>query len=164
MEEQLLIAGQTWHAYTAKSAMVERLWRIVELPAAEVGLAAVPGRVESHRVNIDPTAALGDQLQTHRSPISFYAVASALENPQRHRLVVGVQRQVEITVQPRLTTNQSVDTPPAGDPNRAAGIREVRQDPQHLTKIDADLSVGPFKPASIAHRERHGVLREGQRS
>ena len=43
MEEQLLIAGQAWHAHTAKSALVERLWRIVELPAAEVGLAAVPG-------------------------------------------------------------------------------------------------------------------------
>jgi hypothetical protein len=55
MEEQLLIAGQGRHAYTAKLTLVERPWRIVELPAADVGLAAVPGRIENHRVNVDPT-------------------------------------------------------------------------------------------------------------
>lgn len=60
MEEQLLIAGQARYGHTGKSALVERLRRIVELPAAEVGLAAVPGRVENHRVNVDPTAALRD--------------------------------------------------------------------------------------------------------
>ena len=133
MEEQLLIAGQARYAHTAESALVERSCRIVELPAAEVVLAAVPGRVENHRVNVDPTAALSDQLNTNRPPVRFHAVASALQSAQRHRLVAGVQRQVEITVQPRLPTNQSVDTPTAGDPNRAAGLGEVRQHPQHLT-------------------------------
>lgn len=98
MEEQLLIAGQARYAHTAKSALVERLWRIVELPAAQAGLAAMSGRVEHHRVNVDPTPALSDQLNTNGSPVSFHAVAPALQSAQRDRLVVGVQRQVEITV------------------------------------------------------------------
>jgi hypothetical protein len=165
MEEQLLIAGQARYAYTAKSALVERLWRIIEMPAAEVGLATVPGCVENHRVNVDPTAALSDQLNTNRSPINFHAVASPPQSAQRHRLVAGVQRQVEVTVQPRLPTNQSVDTPTAGDPNRAAGLGHGGQYPQHLTKIHAlACSVGPLKPALIAQHGRHWVLREGQRS
>ena len=90
MEEQLLIAGQARYVHPAKSALAERPWRIVELPAAEVGLAAVPGRVENHWVNVDPTTALTDQLHAHRSPISFYAVASALQSAERRRLVAGV--------------------------------------------------------------------------
>src|SRR5687768_2775747 len=104
MEEQLLIAGQARYAHAGKSALVERLLRIVELPAAEVGLAAVPGRVENHRVNVDPTATLGDQLSTNWSQVSLHAVAPALQSAQCDRLLVGVQRQVEITVQPRLPT------------------------------------------------------------
>jgi hypothetical protein len=123
MEEQLLIARQARYGHTGKSALVERLWRIVELPAAEVGLAAMSGRVEHHRVNVDPTAALSHQLNTNWSPVSLYAVPPALQSAQCDDLVVGVQRQVEITVQPRLPTNQGVDTPPPGDPNRAAGLR-----------------------------------------
>jgi len=105
MEEQLLITGQARYAHTGKSALVERLLRIVELPATKVGLAAVPSRVENHRVDVDPTAALSDQLNANWSPVSLQAVAPALQSAQCDRLVVGVQRQVEITVQPRLPTN-----------------------------------------------------------
>jgi hypothetical protein len=68
----------------------------------QVGLAALPGCVENHRVNVDPTAAPSDQLNTNQAPISLKAVAPALQSGQRHRLVVGVQRQVEVTVQPGL--------------------------------------------------------------
>jgi hypothetical protein len=105
MEEQLLITGQARYAHTGKSALVECLLRIIELPATKVGLAAVPSRVENHRVNVDPTAALSDQLNTNWAPVSLQAVAPALQSAQCDRLVVGVQRQVEITVQPRLPTN-----------------------------------------------------------
>jgi len=56
------------------------------LPAAEVSLAAVTGRIENHQVNVDPTAVLSDQLNTNRSPVSLRALAPALQNPQRHRL------------------------------------------------------------------------------
>ena len=81
MKAQLHIAGQARYAHAAKSALVERLGRIVELSTADIGLAAVTGRVENHRVNIDPTAALGDELNTNRSPIGFHAVTPALQNP-----------------------------------------------------------------------------------
>jgi hypothetical protein len=90
MEEQLLIAGQARYADTAKSALAKRLWRIVELPAAEVDLTAVPGRIENHRMNVDPTATLSDQLNTNWSPVSLHAIPPPLQNPQCRRLAVGV--------------------------------------------------------------------------
>jgi hypothetical protein len=163
MEEQLLIAGQAGHAHTAKRTEVEGFWRIVELPAAEVGLAAVTGRVENDRVNVDPTAALSDQLHTNRSPVSLQAIAPARQNAQRNRLVASVQCDVKITVHPRLPTNQSIDTPTAGDPNGATGLRQVRQYPKHLPKIHALVcSVGLHHLRSTAKHD--GVFRDGQRS
>jgi hypothetical protein len=162
MKAQLLIRGQARYAHTAESALVERLWRIVELSAAEISLAAVPGRIENHRMNVDPTAALSDQLNTNRSPVSLKAIAPALQSAQRHRLVVGVQRQVEITVQTRLPTNQSVNTPTAGDPNRAAGLGQVCQKlmsqagirPSSIPRLP---TVGSRKPRLIARSHRFSV-------
>src|SRR4029453_10431210 len=135
VEDQLLIAGQARHAHAAQNPEVERLCRIVKLPSAEVGLAAVPGCIENHRVNVDPASALSDQLDTNWPPVSFHAVAPTLQKAYRHRLVAGIQRQVEVTVLPRLPTNQSVDTPTASDPNRAAGLPQIRHDSHHLTEI-----------------------------
>jgi hypothetical protein len=145
MKAQLLIARQAGNANAAKRTQVEGVWRIVELTAAEVGLAAVPGCVENHWVNVDPTTALSDQLDTNRSPVSLHAIAPARQNAQRHRLVSSVQREVKVTVQPRLPTNQSIDTPTASDPNGATGLGQVRQHPKHLTKIHALVcSLGLF--------------------
>jgi hypothetical protein len=78
--------------------LVERLWRIVELSTADVGLAAVPGRIEDHWVNVDPPAALSDQLDTDWSPVGLYAIAATLQDPERHSLDAGVYRQVKVTV------------------------------------------------------------------
>jgi hypothetical protein len=98
MEEQLLIAWQARHVHTARRALVERLWRIVELPAAKVGLEAIPGCVEDHGVNVDPTATISDHLDTDWSPVSLDAIAPPLQNEQCRRLIASVQRQVEVTV------------------------------------------------------------------
>jgi hypothetical protein len=142
MEEQLLIARQAGHANTVKRTAVEGFWRIVELPAAEVGLTAVTGWVENYRVNVYPTAALSDQFHTYRLPVSLHAIASALQNAQRDRLVACVQRQVKVTMESRLSTYQCIDAPTAGDPNGATGLGQVGQHPKHLAKIHAlDCSV-----------------------
>ena len=111
MEEQLLSAGQARHAHTTKRALVEGFWRIVELPPAQVGLAAVTGCVEDDRVNVDPTTPLSDQFDTDWSPVSLHAVAPAPQNAQRHCLVAGVHRQVEVTVQSGMPTSQKASTP-----------------------------------------------------
>ena len=137
MEEQLLSAGQARHAHTTKRALVEGFWRIVELPPAQVGLAAVTGCVEDDRVNVDPTTPLSDQFDTDWSPVSLHAVAPAPQNAQRHCLVAGVHRQVEVTVPSGLPTSQSIDTPTAGDPNGTADLGQVPQHPKHLTKTHA---------------------------
>jgi hypothetical protein len=81
MEEQLLSAGQARHAHTTKRALVEGFWRIVELPPAQVGLAAVTGCVEDDRVNVDPTTPLSDQFDTDWSPIS--------QDHHRHLLILA---------------------------------------------------------------------------
>jgi hypothetical protein len=174
MEEQLLSAGQARHTHTAERALLEGFWRIVELPPAEVGLAAVTGCIEDDRVDVDPTAALSDQFDTDWSPVSLHAVSPALQNAQRHCLVAGVHGQVKVTVQSGVSTNQSIDTPTAGDPNGTAGLGQVPQYPKHLTKTHAlACSVGPhyhlrshpvLPESSITQRQRHGVLRDGQRS
>jgi len=120
MEEQLLSAGQARHSHTTKRALVESFWRIVELPPAQVGLAAVTGCVEDDRVNVDPTTPLSDQFDTDWSPVSLHAVAPAPQNAQRHCLVAGVHRQVEVTVQSGLPTNQWVGLP-VSSPMRVCG-------------------------------------------
>ena len=73
MEEQLLIAGQARYVHTAKSALAERPWRIVELPAAEVGLADDGGGRELSR---EPGAfeAVKDKVQAE---LVFVAVVVA---------------------------------------------------------------------------------------
>jgi hypothetical protein len=45
------------------------------------------------------------QLNADRSPVTLHAIAPTLQSAQRNRLVAGVQRQVEITMQARLPTN-----------------------------------------------------------
>jgi hypothetical protein len=50
-------------------------------------------------------APLSNQLDADRSPVTLQAIAPTLQSAQRNRLVAGVQRQVEITMQPRLPTN-----------------------------------------------------------
>ena len=98
MEARLLIAGQARHAHTAKGALVEGSWRIVELLATEVGLAAMPGCIEDHRMNVDPPAPLGNHLDTNRSPVSLHTVASAFQSAQCLHFSAGVHREVEVTV------------------------------------------------------------------
>jgi hypothetical protein len=100
-------------------------------------LAGVPSRVVDHRVNVDPTAALSNQLDADRSPVSLHAIAPTLESGQRKRLVADVQRQVEVTMQAGLSTDQSVNTSTASDTDRSAGLGQVRQYPQHLAEIHA---------------------------
>ena len=73
------------------------------MPAAEVGLAAVPGCVENHRVNVNPTAALSDQLNANRSLVTVHAVAS----PRGSHTVRSTMRSdtcCSFTVQLRLST------------------------------------------------------------
>jgi hypothetical protein len=166
VEEQLLTAGQARHAHPAQNAEIEPLWRIVKLPAAEVGLAALPGCVEDDGVDIDPAAVLGDKLDTNRSPVSFHAVAPALQKAHRHCLLTGVQRKVEVTVRPRLPTDQSVDTPSASNPNVAACPAQIRQYPKHLIEIhplacsispQRHLRLRTFEPARETRSRDNGV-------
>jgi hypothetical protein len=107
MEERLLSRDKQG-THTAERALLEGFWRIVE-PTAEVGLAAMTGCIDD-RVDVDPTAALSDQFDTDRSPVSLQAVSPARQNVQRHCLLAGVHRQVKVTVQSGLPTNQSIGT------------------------------------------------------
>jgi hypothetical protein len=53
-------------------------------------------------------------------------------------------------VQAGLPTNQSIDTPTAGDPNGTAGLGQVSQHPKHLTKTHAlACSVGQRSCAPV---------------
>ena len=42
--------------------------------------------------------ALSDQLDTDWSPVSLYAIAATLQDPERHSFDAGVYRQVKVTV------------------------------------------------------------------
>ena len=56
---------QAWHSYAVQHALVERLGRVVEVTAALIRMAPVPGHVEDHRVQLHPPqASRGEPTRT----------------------------------------------------------------------------------------------------
>jgi hypothetical protein len=60
------------------------------MTTAEAGLPAVTAALNPDRVNVDPTRALSDKLDTNRSTVRY---TPALQDPERHRLGARVQCQ-----------------------------------------------------------------------
>jgi hypothetical protein len=124
VEPQLLIDRQAGDGHAADRAGGEAVPGVIEVAAADGGLAAVAVGVEGNGVEIDPTAGLGDEFDADGTPVGLHDEAEGMKGFYGCRFVVGVDGEVEVPMGPGLATSQRVDAPAAADPGSTAGVSE----------------------------------------
>jgi hypothetical protein len=121
MEPQLLIDGKTRDRNALDRPGGEAVTWILEVAAVDVGLAPVTVGVEDERVEIDPTAGLGDQFNANGAPVGLHRKAAKFESCDGSRLVVGVDGEVEVPMGASLATRERIDAPAPSDPYSTVG-------------------------------------------
>jgi len=137
VELHLLLPGQARHDDPLEHTLGERFGRVVEAAAVHVGLAAMSATVENHRVQVDPATARSDELHPHGPPVGLYPVAEQAQGGRRSGFVLGVYGEIQVSVRPRLPTDQCVDSSTACDPEVAASLTQLYQNGQHLAESHA---------------------------
>jgi hypothetical protein len=86
--------------------------RVLVTLAVEAGLVPVALRVERQRVDVDPAAPWGGQLDAGGPPVGLHLVAETCQRGQRRGLVRGVDVDVQIPTRPGLVANERIDAQP----------------------------------------------------
>ena len=116
MEEFLLGRGQTTHRATAEATGRERRGRVEEVHFFGITLDSETVRIESDRVDVNPTLIARGDLDPHWEQISLNLVTETSESGHATEVVVGVDSEIQVAMRSGLDANEDVDTPPAGHP------------------------------------------------
>ncbi len=157
VELHLLLPGQARYDEPLEHTLGERFGRVVEAAAVHVGLTAMSATVEDHWVQVDPATARSDELHPHGPPIGLYPVAEQAQGAHRSGFVLGVYGEIQVSVRPRLPTDQCVDSPTARDPEVAASLTQLYQHGQHLAESHACVGRLPIDHPSIVTYRRLAV-------
>ena len=97
-------------------------------------------------MKIHPVLVLSGQLDSRRSPISLDLVADAVEDRECliERGVCDIECQVEIAMQPRLSTDKSMDTLAAGHPCLVTFGVKYLQHTKNLRSCQTSCHLNPF--------------------
>ena len=97
-------------------------------------------------MKIHPALTLRGQLDSSRPPISLDLVADAVEEDEG--LIDGgsgdIDGQVEIAMHPRLSPEESIDTPAAGHPDLLTSGVQGRKHPKNLPSCQTSPQLNPF--------------------
>jgi hypothetical protein len=77
----LLFERNTSHGPSTDHALGEAIGWVVEMTTSNVGLSSVSVRPEHDRVKVDPSAARGNQLDSHGTPVGLDSVAAPSRLP-----------------------------------------------------------------------------------
>jgi hypothetical protein len=69
--------------------------------------------VDGQGMDIDPSPASGREFHPGRSPVRLHGITEAVGHAQHHRLLRRVDCDVDVTVRPDLTPDESIDSPAA---------------------------------------------------
>jgi hypothetical protein len=100
----------------------------------DVGLAPVALGVEDDRMEIDPTAGLGDQFDANGTPVGLDLEAETSEGLDGGRLVLGVDGEVEIPMGSGLATREGIDPPTASNPSSTGGACKCIKRRKHVRR------------------------------
>jgi hypothetical protein len=77
----LLFERNTSHGPSTDHALGKAIGWVVEMTTSNVGLSSVSVRPEHDRVNVDPSGARGNQLDSHGTPVGLDSVAAPSRLP-----------------------------------------------------------------------------------
>ena len=91
VEPKLLVDCEAWDRDAADRADGEAIPWVLEVAAVDVCLASLAVGVEDDRVEIDPTAGVGDQFNANGAPVGLDLEAETSEGFDGGCLVLGVE-------------------------------------------------------------------------
>ena len=151
VESQLLRDREAVHHSSVDQSLGEGVLGIPErLLTLDIGLPTGALRVEDDWMNIDLACAVRNECNATRSPVRLHRVTMPTERLQQviERHLSDIDGEIKVAVDPGLTPNQCVDTPPAGNPNA------VKPCPVSDTQHSPDIASGQV-PASVVTDVRH---------
>jgi hypothetical protein len=103
-------------------------------------------------VNIDLACAVRNECNASWSPVRFHPVTMSAESLQQviERHLGDVDGEIEVAVDPGLTSNQCVDTPSAGDPDAVKPCRVG--DTENNPDIGTDMVQQASLPMAVTMR------------
>ena len=141
VESQLLHHRQAVHQASVDQSLGESVLGIPErLLTFDIGLPTGPLGVEDDWMNIDLACAVGNEcnaVRLHRVTMPAERLQQVIE---RH--LGDIDGEIKVAVDPGLTPNQCVNTPPAGNPDA------VKPCPVSDTQHSPDIGSGHV-PASV---------------
>jgi hypothetical protein len=120
VESQLLRHRQAVHNSSIDQSLGESVLEIPERRLTfDIGLPTDALGVEDDWMNIDLARAVRNECNATRPPVRLHHVTMPTERLQQviERQLGDIDGEIEIAVDPSLTPNQRVDTPPAGNPD-----------------------------------------------
>ncbi len=90
--------------------------------ATEGGLTGAAVLLDEQRVQVHPASAGSGQLDPVGSPIDPHRVAEPGQDRQGGLLARGVEVDIDVSMRPGLAPHESVDAPPALEPEHPAAV------------------------------------------
>jgi hypothetical protein len=158
VKSQLLGHRQAVHHSSVDQSLGEGVLGIPErLPTFDIGLPTDAPGVEGDCVNIDLASAVRNKCNATRSPVRLHPVTMPAESLQQviERHLCDIDGEIEIAVDPGLTPNQCVDTPPAGNPDA------VKPCPVSDTEHSHNIGTGHVPPSVVTDGRHHEASQAG---
>ena len=114
-ERKLLLGGQAVDGSTCDASGDEGVAGIVELGAPEVGLDGAPVHGETKWMQVDSPAKDVVKFDPDGKPVLSWHKAERGQKVQESVQLVGIDGEVKVMMEPRLTSEQGVDRPAACD-------------------------------------------------
>jgi hypothetical protein len=92
VKSPLLFEQNTSHGASTDHALGEAIGWVVEMTTSNVGLSSVSVRPEHDRVKVHPSAARGNQLDSHGTPVGSRVCSRPIETAWLHLTLRGVGR------------------------------------------------------------------------